>query len=90
MSLSAHQHLMVWAGVMEAIRPALDGMFYQRVTQEQPDPAIRAVVRLVVPARWSGMAERIDVALAQLPAGCPEYFAQRPVRRPRARPAGVR
>jgi hypothetical protein len=73
-TIEARSRPEVWAALMDALHPSLDGMFFQRVTQQVPDPAVRRALRLVVPARVEGLAQRIDSALGQLPAYCPESF----------------
>ncbi|WP_148086319.1 DEAD/DEAH box helicase [Micromonospora sp. HM5-17] len=53
----------VYAAVVDAMRPALDGMFYQRLNEDNPDPLTRPDVRLVVPVR-RGLVAELDKALS--------------------------
>ncbi|WP_173069597.1 hypothetical protein [Phytohabitans houttuyneae] len=53
----------MYVAVVDAMRPALDGMFYQRLTEDDPDPRTRPDVRLVVPVR-RGLVAEVDKALS--------------------------
>ncbi|MGC4778627.1 DEAD/DEAH box helicase [Micromonospora chalcea] len=53
----------VYAAVVDAMRPALDGMFYHRLNENDPDPRSRPDVRLVVPGR-RGLVAELDKALS--------------------------
>ncbi|WP_082456081.1 MULTISPECIES: DEAD/DEAH box helicase family protein [unclassified Plantibacter] len=52
--------------VLQAIRPALDGVFANRLEEDYPDASINESVRLVVPSMTDGMLERLDATLASL------------------------
>jgi hypothetical protein len=68
------EHPATWTVLIEALRPALDGMFLQRILDDIGDANLRSDVRLVVPSRRQGMVEKIDTALASLPANSDQSF----------------
>ncbi|MBP2376442.1 hypothetical protein JOF46_004431 [Paeniglutamicibacter psychrophenolicus] len=49
---------------LDAIAPALDGVFLDRLRSDQPDPGIGADVRMVVPLRQPGMVSELDTKLS--------------------------
>jgi hypothetical protein len=53
----------LYQAVLKALRPALDGMFLQRLGENEPDPLARRDARLVVPVR-RGLVNALDEALA--------------------------
>lgn len=64
MDISRFRDLGVYGAVVKAMRPALDGMFHQRLAEDDPDPRTRPDVRLVVPVR-RGLVAELDEALAK-------------------------
>ncbi len=57
-----------YAAVLNAIAPALDGVFLERLRQPRADPSISADTRLVVPLRQRGMVGAIDAVLGSFDA----------------------
>jgi len=57
-----------YAAALNAIAPALDGVFLERLRGEQPDPGIGNDVRMVVPLRQSEMVSRLDATLGSFSA----------------------
>ncbi len=57
-----------YATVLEAIAPALDSVFLERLRDEQPDPGIGNDVRMAVPLRQPGMVSKLDAALRSFSA----------------------
>jgi hypothetical protein len=53
-----------YAAALEAIAPALDGVFLERLRSDQPDPGISSDVRLVIPLRQIGMTANLDAVLS--------------------------
>ncbi|WP_302051440.1 DEAD/DEAH box helicase [Rathayibacter sp. VKM Ac-2835] len=49
--------------LLVAIQSGLDGVYLDRLREAVPDPTISEAVRLVVPLRQDGMADRVSVAL---------------------------
>lgn len=64
--ISRRKHPSEYAAVLEALTPALDGVFAHRLTEKFPDASIRDSVRLVVPSMVNGMLVGLDAALASL------------------------
>ena len=54
---------------LKAVRPALSGMFVERMEQSVPDIIARREAQLVVPLRRPNVAKAIDEALDNLPEG---------------------
>lgn len=52
--------------VLEAVSPALDGVFVERLRASDPDPSVHDLVRLVVPLRQPGMVTALGTRLAAL------------------------
>lgn len=57
-----------YATVLNALAPALDGVFLERLRQAHPDPSIGGDTRLVVPLRQPGMVAALDAALGDFDA----------------------
>lgn len=53
---------------LDAIAPALDGVFLDRLRSAEPDPGVGNDVRMVVPLRQPGMVGRLDTALQSFSA----------------------
>lgn len=62
-SISRWHNAELYRTVLDAIRPALDGIFYQRLVEQEPDPLARRETRLVVPVRRN-LVTALDAALA--------------------------
>ena len=69
-----------YAALLAAVRPALSGMFHQRMEQSSPDLRDRADVRLVVPLRRPRMVESVAAALHVLNEGSNAWWAASAVR----------
>lgn len=61
-----------YSTVLNAVAPALDGVFLERLRASQADPGVGADVRLVVPLRQTGMTAALDSALGAL--GTPHSY----------------
>ncbi|MEU7871277.1 DEAD/DEAH box helicase [Dactylosporangium sp. NPDC049140] len=61
--ISRFRDLQLYSAVVDVLRPALDGIFLQRLSEADPDPLARNDVRLVVPSRW-GLVKALDDALS--------------------------
>jgi hypothetical protein len=61
--LNRRTNLSEYFAVLNAIAPALDGVFVERLRNAQPDPSIGNDVRMVVPLRQPGMVTRLDEVL---------------------------
>jgi hypothetical protein len=59
--------------ILEAVAPALDGVFLERLRAPQPDPSVGDIVRLVIPLRQPGMVRALGTRLAGLDG--PEKFS---------------
>ncbi len=57
-----------YMAALEAVAPALDGVFLERLRAPQPDPGISSDVRMVVPLRQPGMIAEIDRVLGSFAA----------------------
>ena len=55
-----------YLAVLDALKPALDGVFATRLSEPFPDASIRDAVRLVVPPMTNGMLAKLDATLASL------------------------
>lgn len=64
--IDRRKHSAAYMSVLEVCRPALDGMFVQRLLDPTPDPSARHHVRLVVPVRHDNMVPELDNRLSQL------------------------
>ncbi|GAA1309726.1 DEAD/DEAH box helicase [Saccharothrix xinjiangensis] len=64
--IGRRENIAVYALLLEAVAPALDGMILQRLRDASPDPGAHHQVRLVVPLRNDGMVAKLDAALATL------------------------
>jgi hypothetical protein len=74
------EHHAVWQQLIEVLKPALDGMYIQRLFDLGGDPSVHQDVRLVVPSRRPGMVERIDDALGALPDGDDQSYRRSMIR----------
>ena len=50
--------------VLEAVAPALDGVFVERLLAMDPDPSVHDLVRMVVPLRQPGMVSALGARLS--------------------------
>ncbi|MFF3878045.1 DEAD/DEAH box helicase [Streptomyces sp. NPDC001978] len=64
--LKRWENLTAYVRVLEAVAPALDGMFVQRLLEEEPDPGAQKPIRLVVPLRNQRILSKLDTALSSL------------------------
>lgn len=74
------RHSDAYTACLKALRPALSGMFAERMEQADADVRARLDVRLVVPLRRPKMAGAINKALAQLPDGSSPWWAWNTIR----------
>lgn len=68
------EHPEAWTALIEALSPAMDGMFRQRILDADDDPNLRNEVRFIVPSRRPGMVEKIDRALALFAEGSDQSY----------------
>ena len=54
--------------ILNAVSPALDNIFLERLTSTNPDPGIGDEVRLILPLRQPGMTRSLNEALSTLAA----------------------
>ena len=62
--IKRHKNPAEYRAVLQALRPALDGVFAHRLTEKFPDASISDSVRLVVPSMTDGMLAELDKTLA--------------------------
>ncbi|MEJ7743263.1 MAG: hypothetical protein WKF73_12340 [Nocardioidaceae bacterium] len=67
-TVDRNQHKDAHAALLQALRPGLSGMFYERMRQATADLRARLDTQLVVPLRRPKMAEAINEALGLLPS----------------------
>ncbi len=79
-TIDRSRHSDAYSACLKAVRPALSGMFAERMEQADADVRARLDVRLVVPLHRPKMVEAIDKALAQLPNGSSAWWAWNTVR----------
>ncbi len=79
-TIDRSRHSEAYNACLKAVRPALSGMFAERMEQADADVRARLDVRLVVPVRRPKMAEAINKALAQLPDGSSAWWAWNTIR----------
>lgn len=63
-----------WDRAIEALKPALDVVYLNRIQQDSPDAVVRNDVRLIVPSRHPGMTDDLDRVLSRLPRGHRQSF----------------
>lgn len=61
--LNRRQGPIEYLAALDAIAPALDGVFLERLHAPNPDPGIGNDVRMVVPLRQPGMVTKLDTVL---------------------------
>lgn len=64
--IKRHKNLAEYLAVLQVLRPALDGVFANRLTEKFPDASINDSVRLVMPSMTNGMLAELDKTLASL------------------------
>ncbi|MBF4609390.1 DEAD/DEAH box helicase family protein [Curtobacterium sp. VKM Ac-1393] len=64
--IKRHKHPAAYAAVLKTLKPGLDGVFANRLSEEFPDASISESVRLVLPSMTNGMLAELDTALASL------------------------
>ncbi|GAB4060644.1 DEAD/DEAH box helicase [Catellatospora paridis] len=57
----------LYAAVLDAVAPAIDGIPLRRLRDAVPDPGMYRSARLIVPLRQPKMVTRLDAVLSQLP-----------------------
>lgn len=73
-------HRDTYDACLKAVRPALTGMFVERMEQDYPDVRARLEAQLVVPLRRPKMAKAINQALEELPDGSSAWWSWNTVR----------
>lgn len=64
----------LYGRLLGVLSPGMDGMFMQRLRDDDPDPNIRQQTRLVLPLRDDKMTAALDAALMDLPPGTSAWF----------------
>ena len=62
--IKRHKNPAEYMAVLQALKPALDGVFANRLTEKFPDASISDSVRMVVPSMTNGMLAELDKTLA--------------------------
>ncbi len=68
-------HSVAYDACLKAVRPALSGMFAERMEQDTPDINARRETQLVVPLRRPSMSHALDRALKELQDGSNPWWS---------------
>ncbi|MGM0931156.1 MAG: DEAD/DEAH box helicase [Actinomycetota bacterium] len=74
-SIQVERRDAIWASLLDVLKPALDGVFFQRLQESSPSAAVHSMVKLIAPSRHEGMEQALDKALAKLEWGTPAAFS---------------
>jgi hypothetical protein len=73
-TISRRDRPAAYAELLAALSPGLDGMFLQRLHEDEADPNVRQLTKLVLPLRDGKMTSALDAALMGLPQWSNEGF----------------